>query len=122
MADFVHEPIGAAMDMTARAATFDMMRGNNSRSALQEIADLKRQGDDLRKRAEAILEGVHSAIIGTRVRRYGRLWQISQARISIAGGVDVYGVRVNKKGQPGTRGYHLGLLQHCEPVEGQVYP
>lgn len=81
------------------------------------FADLSSISADVRAlkdRADVILKDIRPALIGQRVFRYGRHWQIVQIQVNSGGEVSCYGVTVSRKGKVGTRGFDLGLLEHCD--------
>lgn len=82
--------------------------------SFSDLSAIAAEVEALRVRGRAILADIRPALIGQRVRRYGHDWQISQVQLWAGGNVTCYGVRVSKKGRVGTRGFDLGLLEHCE--------
>lgn len=91
--------------------------------AFSDLSAIAAEVEALRVRGRAILDDIRPALIGQRVRRYGREWQVCQVQIWGGGDVTCYGVRVSKKGKVGTRGFDLGLLAQCEFIsDGQQSP
>lgn len=86
----------------------------NLAPAFTDLAALAAEIDTLRERANAILADIRPALIGQRVAKYGRTWQITQVQIWGSGRVTCYAVRVSKKGKVGTRSFDLGNLDQCE--------
>lgn len=81
------------------------------------FVDLSRLAFDsrqLHRKATEILNDIRPALLGQRVARYGRTWEICQVQVSLGGNVTCYGHAVNKRGKVGTRGFDLGSLEHCE--------
>jgi hypothetical protein len=82
---------------------------------LDEVWDLACR---LRARASLRLDEIRPLLIGRRVERYRRVWQITQVNVSISAGINVGGVTV-RKNKIGTRVFDLGLLHNCKllPME-----
>lgn len=84
--------------------------------SLAELAKIAEQTMTLRKMANARLDEIRPLLIGKRVRAYGHLYQISQVSISLLNQIKGYGVRVNRKGRAGTRGYDIGTISNWKFV------
>lgn len=92
----------------------------NIKPALAEIEQHYADIEAIRAKDRVILKDIEPALLGVQVHRYGHTYQISQVHIGLKGGIRVYGVRVNKKGIAGTRGFDLGLLSGCKFVEDEA--
>ena len=86
----------------------------NLAPAFADLSGIAKQCADLNNRACVILNDIRPALLGQRVTRYGRLWEVSQVQVWANGRVTCYGVRVSKKGKVGTRGFSLGMLEDCK--------
>lgn len=82
-----------------------------------ELADLAAHCAVARRKAMNILDDIRPALIGQRVTRYGRTWEICQVQVGLSGHVTCYGVTVSKRGKVGRRGFDLGNLSHCDFVK-----
>jgi hypothetical protein len=71
--------------------------------------------DAIQEQVRNLWEDVAPLIVGLRVRRYGRIWQICSGN-TYRGIVHVYGVTV-RGDKIGTRGFSLGRLDECEVLE-----
>lgn len=91
----------------------------NAYAALSAIAQ---KSAELRQEAETILSAIDERVIGQRVRAFGHIYEVCTARIHPNGGVRCYGVRVNKKGEVGSRGYDIGMLEDCEFLTPDAKP
>ncbi len=78
--------------------------------SLAEIEKIGEQTDTLHSMARDRLDEVRPLLIGKRVRAFGHVYQISQVSITRANQIHGYGVRVNRKGQAGVRGYDIGTI------------
>lgn len=72
-----------------------------------EVAELNRQ-------ATAIINDIRPALIGQRVVRFGRVYQICQVDVRRNAQPTCYGVTVSREGKVGSRGFDLGALEDCE--------
>ncbi len=89
----------------------------NTGPLFSRLRDIAAECALLRREAHEILKDLNPVIIGRRVKRFGRVWQISQARIGNSGSVQCYGVTVSRKGKVGTRDFDLGNLSDCDFIE-----
>jgi hypothetical protein len=81
------------------------------------LSEIAADCEHLRREAVEILDGIRPALIGQRVYRYGRMWQIVTARVSSTGAITCYGVTVSRRGKVGTRGFDLGRLADCDFID-----
>lgn len=99
------------------------MDGNDPTAALlNAISDMKKfekETDALRRRAIARLEEIRPLLIGRRLRRFGRIYQIPREGLYIDayGALSCYGVTVSPKGAIGTRAFSIGRVALCELLE-----
>lgn len=90
--------------------------------ALDKLADIERQSKELHRQAEELFVPIKALLLGRRVKRFGRIHEICEARLAMTPGlIRVYGVRV-RDGKAGTRGYDLGMLTECEPCPASESP
>lgn len=86
----------------------------NLAPALADLSGIAREARELHRRANDVLKDIRPALIGLRVRRYGREWQICQVDIRGNASLTCCGVTVSKRGKVGTRAFDLGRLEDCE--------
>lgn len=91
----------------------------NLAPAFAELSQYRRDCACLTASAAKVLAEIRPALIGQRVRQFGRIWQIKQVDVRGNGVVSCYGVTVSKRGRVGTRGFDLGILEECEFIDGQ---
>jgi hypothetical protein len=89
---------------------------DNLAPALGDLAALRKEAFELSERARAILDDLRPALVGRRVFRWGRVYQIDALRIDNGARVRCYGVTVSGAGKVGTRGFDLGTLDECEII------
>lgn len=89
------------------------------------FADLSRLATEsmaLSDEARMLLLNIRPALIGQRVRRFNRMWQIVQVDVRGNAQVTCYGVTVSRSGKVGTRGFDLGNLDGCEFIDDKGNP
>ena len=79
-------------------------------SALRELFGYEQDADRLGEDAKATLKEVRPLLIGKRVRTYGRDYVLKQVEVRRNAAVTCYGLRINKRGKVGTRGFDIGEL------------
>src|SRR6202021_1851257 len=93
----------------------------NLAPSLSDLSGLAKDVRAIQDRARAILADIRPGLIGQRVRRFDRVWEIKQVQIWGGGDVTCYGVRGSKRGQGGTRGFDLGMLEQCESLRANAH-
>lgn len=86
----------------------------NLAPAFAELSKLKDEVKTLNDKAKAIIEDVRPALIGQRVSRFGRIYEICQVDVRGSARPTCYGVTVSRDGKVGSRGFDLGALEDCE--------
>lgn len=86
----------------------------NAASALHELSQIAHRTRGERERAQLVLADILQHLIGTRVCRFGRVYEIAGARIGLDNTVDASGRTVSARGKVGTRQFSLGDLEECE--------
>jgi hypothetical protein len=92
----------------------------NTGPLFRRLDDIANDCSHLRREAQEILGDLKPVVIGQRVERHGRVYQIVDAHVGLSGNVVAYGVTVNRKGKVGSRGFDLGNLVDCKFIDKEL--